>query len=223
MKNIFYGLLIALIFSACKITTIDESGTKPRTVPNLIQTWYAAESVEAFSSIPTYNVIGLGFKTRSVGDHYYQDLYDDYHYNKSRDSYTAFVNLFDRLEITSDNVFNGIPAGDDLGEMFWILAESPYKWLKSKAQEEYDWSQPMPEIPFSDSNIRKAMLYEEPWFHPIIKKVSELSKEDLYLLSGWIHLVPVEQPELKDHNLTIKLFEGSVCMECTVFVSFESE
>ena len=217
---------ISLGFVSCRDTTFGEPGDKIGTSDCLIQTWYAAESFKEVSFAPALRIIELKFNVTEAEKETYQTKYDDHHYNETANpgQYTALVNEFDGISITSDQDFNGIPAGGELGEKFWLIAESPYKWLKSGSLVTYDWNNPLPSAPIDENMIRSYLQNKVPYFYPVVVNVSKLKKEDLLLLdNSCVALVAGETPAIKEHKLTITFHEGERVIKNAATVVFNEK
>ena len=82
------------------------------------------------------------------------------------------------------------PAGSSLNDIVMFYSASPIKYIESGYTEKYDWGQT--EIPdifltsmYNDGYIyRKSIAEGITPFHPVIKPVSELTRNDMILLGN---------------------------------------
>ncbi len=141
------------------------------------------------------------------------EKYDDTHYNKGRlpYSYAALVNDFTGIEVISDTEFNELAAGEKLNSKIRFQALSPYKWLISKGEDEYDWGD-------------KAYTgkYRIPEYHQVDKPLQDIAPEDLMLLApGSVNLVFTETPAAHYHTLTVKITDRDSTFTATKEVCFQ--
>lgn len=213
----------ALSLVSCRDTTISDAGDKVNKSESLVQNWYKAESIKNVSYGADLNIFELMFNVTEADKAIFQSKYDDHHFNKATlpGTYTVLVNEFDGISIKSDQVFNEVPAGCDLADKFWLIAESPYKWLKSGSLVTYDWDGALPAAPIDESLIRSFFNHKEPWYYPVIKRISKLDKEDFLLFDNTcIALLADETPEIKEHNLVISFKEGNSAIKIESHVVF---
>jgi hypothetical protein len=150
--------------------------------------------------------------------------YDDTHYNGwTLNPRIAYANEFTGVTVTSDQEFNGIPAGENIGSLIKIISISPYKWLLSKGTFTFDWSNPPVEYDGLDGFLITPVRYTAKQYHPVVKVLTELNKEDLLLLDGSNDIILrfTETPEIKHHNLTVTFYDTKGSFSATVDATFD--
>lgn len=152
-----------------------------------------------------------------------QKVYDDYHFNQAQrpGGHFAYVNEFQKIEITSDTDFNEVPAGESLAGKVAIMAFSPYIWLKSGSVLTYDWS----DYNTADGNppIYDECFYCIPQIHLVNKTLDTLTPDDLkLLLDDKISFHFIEIPAIKNHNFTIRFIDSKQSYGNTINVTFGS-
>lgn len=147
-------------------------------------------------------------------DYKYQTLchqFGDISYNRmvSQDPTITmcYANLFTSIDITSSVDFGDIKAGESLSDIVVFRGASAKTYIDNgylfPSASEYRYAE-------------KEMMEElgnRPWdfthslhggFYPCVKRLSELTSEDLTLLScNFMSIRFVEVPDIKEHTLTI--------------------
>ena len=194
-----------------------------------------------FASEPFY-AIGLAYKARKIPDDESQLLRVQHEEDGSHIFYhpdfsvsdDVLVNRFDKIDIVSNADFNDIPAGQSLASKFEFFSTSAWPIFRkdpdmictegsghyNKVISSYldtDFGKKFHNYPFND------------FFKPVHKDISELTSDDLYLLSAELHaqnrmsacLVAKEVPEIKEHIFTISYYEGDKVWSVDIPAVFE--
>ena len=171
------------------------------------------------------NLTGTGLG-KETADDFYAEI-GDTAYNRyvAQVPLTAvFVNRFTSVDITSSEQFLDIPAGESIAPYIIFRSATAMPYIESLYTVGGFWS----EMILDEFMIGMGMMdgYDGPgyeWypefqrncFHPVVKPLSELTQDDLFLL--WVgypgsSLRFTDIPEIKSHTFTITMTdsEGSV-------------
>ena len=232
MKKYFLFLVISVLFFGCdKVTT--------ETFRSYVHTYFDYE--ELYLSVTESGYIDVRATTKTIGNwkskgdekKVYNDLCEknnDLSYNTEKryivnpNPGAYYKGDILSIDVVSDKDFNAdYPAGTSLGNIVRLISASPTKYIQSGYKTEYDWATSENEnLLFSQTYLGFENRGEH---HPINKMLSELIKEDLFLMgNGWerfICLLKFEQiPEFeKEHTFTVTInvsdgnvFEGEMAM-----------
>ena len=133
--------------------------------------------------------------------------------------YTAIGTDFQKIEISCNKDYNSEhPAGTLLNDIVRLISGTPYPYIKSGYKKTFNKNDPLSALYEVYGRVYLGsyylMMYLDfknsdliPVF-PVDKKVSELTKEDLTLVSPYFGEFYVEKlPEAKgDYEFTIKLY-----------------
>ena len=231
MNSIMKHSGVRILFVVAVMAVSGCGKTTPETVPSrpLISRFWRMENLTVRRVVKT-NILGI-FGGGPVSDQENLRLRKQYGDSIWRPSgyrvqdlvIGCYCNEFTSISITSDKQFNDFPAGADLSPAVTLMAISPYKWLNSNGEEEYDWSW-LDKIPEESRGnvplIGVAVGY--PWCHFISKPLTEIRPEDLVLMElENIRLVFTETPQIKEHTLTVTLWEGDTPVTGTIEMVFE--
>ena len=147
------------------------------------------------------------------------ELHNDMSFNKKMDYIAgtdwghALAPDFISIDVVSSADFDSEhPAGTSLNDIFYLISVSPQEYIKGGYNQLYDWSKGTP------ARFQKAAYLEgfngqtygdRPYYHPIDKKLSEITAEDMALMGVnsvyyYACLVFDSEPTLeKEHELTV--------------------
>jgi hypothetical protein len=141
-------------------------------------------------------------------------LHNDMSYNKKR-SYIAgpdwgynFKGDIISIDVVSNADFDAQhPANSSLNDVIRFLSISLYPYIISGYKNTFDWERNLPENFRCEESLRNQHD-EASCYHPIDKKLSELTREDLILVdvNRYVFLAFERQPDMsKEHELTVTL------------------
>lgn len=119
----------------------------------------------------------------------------------------CYANEFELIEITSSADFGDIKAGESLAEIVMFRSASAKPFIDSKYTVPGVWTEEIKsEIGYYPmSSLNKWQKYS----HPIVKRVCDLTPEDMKLLSEDLFSLRFTQtPEIKEHTITISLVDN---------------
>jgi len=207
-----FVLIIAAAVSCNKIYTTNElisPDTSPVLVKGFVGTYFRLSQIEGINHVslqeaddPAGYTICLSFKTTKLLNYASGDIYDTYCekygdtsfnkcFNKPSDgsplvANEAIDNDFKSLEITCLSEFMGRPAGSSVGDIIVFSSKSALPFIKSGYTN--------PQIQTYGEYNGVPIVNEGDGMVKISKKVSELTQEDMTLLSGDIYLTFTEFP-----------------------------
>ncbi|MDR1610500.1 MAG: hypothetical protein LBS08_03200 [Candidatus Symbiothrix sp.] len=146
-------------------------------------------------------------------------LHNDMSYNKKRDYIAvpdwgfSFKGDIVSIDVVSNADFDAQhPANSSLNDIIRFLSVSLYPYIISGYKNTFDWERDLPESFQCEKSLRQQVNQNEAsCYHPIDKKLSELTSEDLILVDWNSFLVFEQQPDLsKEHELkvTVKMSDG---------------
>lgn len=215
MKRIINCVIILLVFGGCN-QGADKYQNEPVGVSGkedcFIDHFYDAKSLswvydglslndsQVFLCVKVNGEICSSYKTgmlrESLGD-------SGREYPYRTEPSRALFNRFQRVEVTSSCLFNGMQPGESLGKIVSLYGATAYPEIinkvggyKSQKLDGYIKNAP----PFWMQN------QDFFWYH---KKLDELNKEDLFLLDPTLLLCFDEMPEEKGQTLTITLTDDA--------------
>ena len=140
-------------------------------------------------------------------------------------NYTAcYANKFTSIDITSTADFGAIKAGESLADivMFRGATAKPYIDNGYEFPDANEYHTAYKEIKKEFGDLHWYFLKEfRNGFYPICKRVSELTPEQLKLLScNCMSIRFMEVPEIKEHTMTITFHTENKEVECQFDVVF---
>lgn len=183
------------------------------------------------------NLTGTGLG-KETADDFYAEI-GDTAYNRyvSQVPLTAvFANRFTSVDIISSEQFLDIPAGESIAPYIIFRSATAMPYIESRYTAGGFWS----EMILDEFMIGMGMMdgYDGPgyeWyppfqcncFHPVVKSLSELTQNDLFLL--WVgypgsSLRFTAVPEIKSHTFTVTMTdsEGAI-LTCSVPFTFPEQ
>lgn len=139
--------------------------------------------------------------------------------------YTAIGTDFQKIEISCNKGYNAEhPEGTLLNDIVRLISGTPYPYIKSGYKKTFNKTEPLSALYEVHGRVFLGSYYLNTYLDfkdsqqipvfPVDKKVSELTKEDLALLSPYFGEFYVEKlPEAKgDYEFTVKLYgdDGNV-------------
>lgn len=133
--------------------------------------------------------------------------------------YTAIGTDFQKIEISCNKGYNAEhPEGTLLNDIVRLISGTPYPYIKSGYKKTFNKTEPLSALYEVHGRVFLGSYYLNTYLDfkdsqqipvfPVDKKVSELTKEDLALLSPYFGEFYVEKlPEAKgDYEFTVKLY-----------------
>jgi hypothetical protein len=141
-------------------------------------------------------------------------LHNDMSYNKKR-NYIAgpdwglnYKGDIQSIDVVSNADFDiQHPANSSLNDIIRFISVSLYPYILSGYKDTYDWEHNLPESFHCEKQLREQANYNEAvCYHPVNKKLSELTSLDLILVDLKTFLVFEKQPDIvKEHELTVTI------------------
>lgn len=140
---------------------------------------------------------------------YWGDTSYDRWVNQDPSRSTCYANMFTSVDIISSADFNDVKAGESLADIVIFRGATAKPYIENGyIPDPYGWSY--------DGEMMQELghngfyYWKNTEFYPILKRLSELTPEDLILLSANFMSIRFEQlPEIKEHTLTIIFREGN--------------
>ncbi|MCD8103396.1 MAG: hypothetical protein LUE26_12645 [Alistipes sp.] len=196
--------------------------------PGIIQLCFNAASDVEYSKSKNYSIY------RSLCEKHNDITYDRKVKVSIPSDHNRFMAQdFVSIEIQSDQDFDDEhPVGSSLGDITTFYSMSPYKYIQSGYQKEFDW----PSFEFNDFYVNLfyvSSTQNRSTLYPVYEFVSDLNYEQLKILGtgevrgitntlfGYIKFTQYPETEM-EHNITVTMTddEGRV-YESSVIVNFE--
>lgn len=230
MKPLFVSILILFLFlSGCDVI-------QHHKFRSYITSYYDCAELTLMITddgnivITGHSTIGIGsWDSKGREKQIYDSLctlHNDMTYNKERSyiGYPDFGNSYKgdivSVDVVSNADFNELyPANSSLNDIVRFLSRSIYPYILSGYKDTFDWDKDFPENFRVEKGLSFGNMDENPCYHPVDKRLSELTPSDLVLANtGYFNvqlgfLVFEQQPNVnKKHELTvtIKLSDGRV-------------
>lgn len=120
----------------------------------------------------------------------------------------CYANMFTSVDIISSADFNDIKAGESLADIVMFRGATAKPFIESGYVSGPHWWEYDGEM-MQELGHHGIDYWIDTNFYPILKPLSELTPEDLTLLSAnFMSIRFMEVPEIKEHTLTIIFREG---------------
>lgn len=143
----------------------------------------------------------------------------------------VFANRFTSVDITSSEQFLEIPAGESIAKYVIFRSATAMPYIESLYTVGGFWS----EMILDEFMIGMGMMDGYEWypefqrngFHPVVKPLSELTQDDLFLL--WVgypgsSLRFTDIPEIKSHTFTVTMTDSEDgILTCSVPFNFPEQ
>lgn len=225
MKHIFLLLVLPILISGCDVVQYHK-------FRSYITTYYDnQEFVLNVTDNGNIHIEGIGggwlcgWESEGREKVIYDSLcvlHNDMSYNKKRDYIVStnwgysFKGDIASIDVVSNADFDEQhPANASLNDVMRMLSVSLYPYILSGYKNTFNWEHDLPESFRCEKYLSEHVPYmgDAECYHPIDKRLTELTKSDLILVDFYTFLVFEKQPDMmKEHKLTItiRLSDGRV-------------
>lgn len=217
MKRLLLSIACILTLWGCdfyKELTEDKIGGKIFT-HHFISGFVSGDKLEIEQDAEDAHIFYLSFENRNtpVGSDIRNALYEKYgdttydrYVSQDKSLRVCYANEFESIEITSSADFGDIKAGESLADVVMFRASSAKPFIDSKYNVPGVWTE---EIMSEIGQYGMALFDNQRDFSPIVKSVSDLTSENLNLLSTqFVSLRFTQTPEIKEHTITVSLLDN---------------
>lgn len=214
MKRNKVALVLLTVFTALFMTSCEKIVEWSRRSSSYVDRYIEVDDVRVISAGEYPGIIVMGFSGTALEREEHDALnlrYMDTYYNKyipkgyGPGAHTTVADEFTNIHISSNTDFNSCKPGSSLNGVVRFAALSPKEFIRSGYKSSYDWENNTPEdFMYGNKSIIDDHRVLLEGLHPVCGNVTDLTPEDLLLLSYAPLIIRfTEEPLLKEHLMRV--------------------